>query len=270
MALRIVSLNCWGGRVYEPLMNYLREVDADVYCLQEVFNTSEPMPAWLRFMESQAEHLVRPNLFQEIAALLPEHRAMFFPAVRGYLHDRANVDFPIEYGLATYVHNVLPIIGEAVQFVFGEFRPRAWGEPPLPRNAHSVRIFDYRKDEPVTITHMHGLWQKEGKGDTPARIGQGLILASMVENMCKEGEKVIVCGDFNLLPESQTFDDLQMLGLHDLVVGRGYTDTRTSYYKKTPRFADYMLVSDAVEVRKFDVPASPEVSDHRPLVLDFN
>jgi len=47
------------------------------------------------------------------------------------------------------------------------------------------------------------------------------------------------------------------------------TDTRTSHYAKPVRFADYMLVTADVPVADFDVPASPEVSDHRPLVLDI-
>jgi hypothetical protein len=60
------------------------------------------------------------------------------------------------------------------------------------------------------------------------------------------------------------------LGLTDLVTSRGLSDTRTSHYRKSPRFADYMLVSGNIAVRHFDAVAQPEVSDHRALLLDFD
>jgi endonuclease/exonuclease/phosphatase family metal-dependent hydrolase len=78
---------------------------------------------------------------------------------------------------------------------------------------------------------------------------------------------LIVCGDFNVLPESRLFEALAGLGLKDLVTTRGFHDTRTSHYAKPVRFADYLLVSDEVAVLSFDVVESPEVSDHRPLLL---
>ncbi len=79
-----------------------------------------------------------------------------------------------------------------------------------------------------------------------------------------------MCGDFNVLPGSETLRTLEALGLTELVTGNGHTDTRTSHYKKSPRFADYMLVSGNVRVRQFDAVAQPEVSDHRALLLDFD
>jgi len=79
----------------------------------------------------------------------------------------------------------------------------------------------------------------------------------------------VVCGDFNVLPDSETFEILGSLGLVDLVTSRGHDDTRTSHYKKQPRFADYMLVTSNVEVIRFDPVAEPEVSDHRALLLDM-
>lgn len=48
----------------------------------------------------------------------------------------------------------------------------------------------------------------------------------------------------------------------------GRRDTPTSLYPKPVRHASYLLVSDPSAVRAFDAPAVPEVSDHRPLVLD--
>jgi endonuclease/exonuclease/phosphatase family metal-dependent hydrolase len=73
----------------------------------------------------------------------------------------------------------------------------------------------------------------------------------------------------NLLPGSETFAILGRLGLTDLVTARGFSDTRTSFYRKDNRHADYLLVTPNVDVRRFEVVESPEVSDHRPLMLDI-
>jgi len=77
---------------------------------------------------------------------------------------------------------------------------------------------------------------------------------------------VVVCGDFNLLPDSETFVVLAELGLTDLV---GTADTRSSRYRKPVRHANYLLVSDVAAVKQFEIAAEPEVSDHRALVLDI-
>jgi endonuclease/exonuclease/phosphatase family metal-dependent hydrolase len=80
----------------------------------------------------------------------------------------------------------------------------------------------------------------------------------------------VVCGDLNVLPDSRLFQVLGQFGLSDLVTSRGFTDTRTSFYKKPERYADYMLVTPDVRVLSFDVVREPEVSDHCPLLLDVS
>ena len=69
-----------------------------------------------------------------------------------------------------------------------------------------------------------------------------------------------------MLPDSVTFERLAAVGMTDLV---GTADTRTSRYTKPIRHADYLLVSDPAAVARFEIVASPEVSDHRPLLLDI-
>ena len=75
-----------------------------------------------------------------------------------------------------------------------------------------------------------------------------------------------MAGDLNVLPDSETFEVLARSGLVDLV---GRADTRTSAYPKPVRHAGYLLVSDRDAVSSFEVLTAPEVSDHRPLVLDL-
>ena len=56
-------------------------------------------------------------------------------------------------------------------------------------------------------------------------------------------------------------------GFTDLVTTSGFTRIRTALYEKPAKFADYMLIDRPEAVRRFDVVATPVVSDHCPLVL---
>ncbi|PZM11349.1 metal-dependent hydrolase [Rhizobium tubonense] len=264
----IVSLNAWGGRLHAPLMRYIADADPDILCLQEVSRTASAPSEWLVYREPGLELPQRANLLQEVSAALPDHNAFFFPAARGDLFDGDRL-IASEFGLATFVRKSHPVIGQSMDFVHGAFAADGWGEHPRSRNAHGVRIFDYELGFPVTIVQLHGLRDLAGKGDTPARIEQANKLVELIGRVWRKGERLIVCGDFNVLPDSVTFEALGRLGLTDLVTSLGYTDTRTSFYRKEGRFADYMLVTPDVEIAKFEVVEEPEVSDHRALHLEM-
>ncbi|MBL0370737.1 endonuclease/exonuclease/phosphatase family protein [Rhizobium sp. KVB221] len=266
--MRIVSLNAWGGRVFAPLMAYLIDVDADVICLQEVVRTPASRADWLMYRDHNIELPQRANLYAEICAALPEHDAFFAPVARGELFDGAQ-SVPSEFGLATFVRRSKAVIGLTTDFIHGAFLHDGWGPHPRARNAQAVRIFDYKGGAPITIVQLHGLRDPAGKHDTPARLAQADALVGLIGRIWSGNERLVVCGDFNVLPDSATFDKLAELGLADLVVGRGFTDTRTSLYKKPGRYADYMLVTPDVHVTCFEPVAAPEVSDHRALVLDI-
>lgn len=266
--MRIVSLNAWGGLLHEPLMQYLVGIDADVLCLQEVGQTQGSQSDWLTYRDHGVELQQRVNLFEELKAALPAHDGTFLPFARGDLFD-GDRRIASEFGLATFVRKTYPVIAQAAGFVHGEFTADGWGEHPRSRNAHCIRLFDYERGCAITIAQMHGLRDTAGKGDTPARRHQANALVDIIRQVKQEGDRLVVCGDFNVLPGSVTFEVLGNLGLVDLVTSRGHADTRTSHYRKQPRFADYMLVTSNIEVINFDPVAEPEVSDHRALLLDL-
>jgi endonuclease/exonuclease/phosphatase family metal-dependent hydrolase len=153
--------------------------------------------------------------------------------------------------------------------VHGEFSPFGYGGHPRSRTAHAARLFDYAAGRTVTIAHMHGLRDLDGKRDTPARLRQAERFLALVEATAAPGDGIVLCGDFNVLPGSRTFGILSAAAATELVTAGGFPGTRTSWYAKTPRFADYMLVNDAVRVKAFTVVTEPEVSDHCPLLLEI-
>lgn len=264
--MRILSLNCWGGALYERLLPYLAEVDADVVCLQEVSRSPRGTPDWLDYEHDGVILPQRANLFDALKASLPDHDAFFFPFARGPLPAGSGMHWQ-SFGLATFVRSSLAITGQTLDFVHEAYSPNAFGPHPRARNVHGVRVFDHESQKSLAILQLHGLREISGKGDTAARAGQSKRLVEIIRAFQKPNEAVVLCGDLNLLPDSQTFDDLKALGLEDLVTKLGFTDTRTSHYAKSGRYADYLLVNAHVEWTAFDVVAQPEVSDHRPLLL---
>ncbi len=263
--MRVVSLNIWGGHLLGALITFLQDIDADVLCLQEVLDSSVA-----RSTQICGVNGARLNLFEDLSRALPGHHGIFCPSIETVPDDAAFGDTPILSGIATFVRKGIPIIKQCVDFVHKEFEVIPRGEPPLPRIAHAFSVWDARAGKTVGIAHMHGLWtpgEPTSKLDTLERIEQAQRFASLVRFL-PPGRR-IACGDWNVLPESETFDILEHIGMRDLVRARGVTDTRTSYYKKPVRYADYMCVSREITVTRFDVPAEPEVSDHRPLLLEF-
>ncbi|WP_172294899.1 endonuclease/exonuclease/phosphatase family protein [Pseudoruegeria sp. HB172150] len=266
--MRIVSLNAWGGQVWDALGPWLGTVGADVLCLQEVIRGLAPGPEWLRYGDAFRSLDQRRDLFADVSADLPGYQARFAPAARGDLLDADGGVHPSEHGIAQWVAPDLAIAGQWQGFVHGSFRVGGWGEEPVPRTCQVTRIAT-GDDSSVVVGHLHGLRDPSGKGDTPERSAQWRALAAAVETFREPGEPVVVAGDLNVLPGSDVFGVLGGIGLTDLVTTRGHDDTRTSLYKKPQRHANYMFVSPEVRVVSFDVPAEPVVSDHRPLILDL-
>jgi len=266
--MRILCLNGWGGRLHDRLVSYLCEVDPDILCLQEVVHTPSLRKPWLLYRDDGAELPQRANFYSDIRDALPHHSAYFAPAAQGALWD-GDQAFASQWGLATFVRQTIPVIGQAQSFVHGVFSPDGFGDHPRSRTAHAVRVFDMPSLGPVTVAHMHGLRDLGGKQDTPARLVQARRLRALVESAAENNDRLVVCGDFNVEPESETFAVLSEIGLTDLVTGRGFKSTRNSFYKKPGRFADYMLTNAQVAVSSFTVVEAPEVSDHCPLLLEI-
>lgn len=264
--MRLISLNAWGGALYDRFAAWLPGCGADVLCLQEVTCTAG-LSGSTRFDDGERALPQRANLFADVQAALPEHQGLFLASDCGPVFDEHGNRHQQAFGIATFVHERFPIIHCESAFVHGSYTAHEhWSIANRPRIAHALRLIDPQAQRAVSLCQLHGLRDPAGKGDTPERLQQAHRLAALIDRVRDPDDFVIVCGDLNLLPNSVTFEVLAGLGLSDLV---GDSDTRTSSYKKPIRHANYMLVSDPGQVAAFSAPATPEVSDHRLLVLDL-
>jgi endonuclease/exonuclease/phosphatase family metal-dependent hydrolase len=266
VGVRIASVNAWGGALSDELLGWLPASGADIVCLQEVTRTPG-LTGWTRFDDGERTLPQRADLLDDVRRALPRHQAIFVAGDSGPVQDGSGRRHRQDFGLATFVADDLPVCGVDSAFVHGQFTDHdEWTVADRPRIALAVRVVDRDVGRSVWVVQVHGLRDPRGKGDTPARRAQAERLAELVRRIRGPLDVVVVCGDFNVLPDSETFGVLAGAGLTDLV---GTADTRSSHYPKPVRHAGYLLVSDVAAVERFAILTEPEVSDHRALILDI-
>ncbi|HEV7187329.1 MAG TPA: endonuclease/exonuclease/phosphatase family protein [Blastococcus sp.] len=202
----------------------------------------------------------------DVVAVLPDHEPWFTASDTGPV-TAADVAHRQQFGLALFARRSLARIATREAFVHGSYTDHgdAWPRSARPRAAQVARLrgLDGRT---FVIGHLHGVRDSAGKGDTSARRAQATRFAEIVDSLQERGDMLVVCGDLNVLPGSETLAILGDLGLTDLV---GSADTRTDRYPGSVRHASYLLVSDPSAVRRFEIVPEPEVSDHRVLLVDL-
>ncbi|MBC7564632.1 endonuclease/exonuclease/phosphatase family protein [Candidatus Saccharibacteria bacterium] len=125
-------------------------------------------------------------------------------------------------------------------------------------------------DVELTICNVHGVPRPGHKLDTPDRLYQ----SKMILDTFKDNQAVIIGGDFNLLPHTQSIQTFVEHGYRNLVTDFEIKTTRNRIsYEKYPNaiqyYADYAFVSPSIKVIDFVVPGDL-VSDHQPLELTFD
>lgn len=252
--------------MYDELRAWLPTCDADVLCLQEITRTPG-LRGPTRFDDVDRSLPQRANLFEDVEDALPDHTGSFVACDRGPVTAPDGREHRQDFGIAMFTGPAVSVVERATRFVHGSFTDHGvWPNDGRPRIAQAARLRHHATDRHVTVIHLHGLRDPDGKADTPARLAQAHRLAEFVDDVRAPTDVTIVCGDLNVLPDSETFARLGEIGLTDLV---GTADTRTSRYTKPVRHADYLLVSHPDAVVSFLARPTPEVSDHRILDLDI-
>jgi endonuclease/exonuclease/phosphatase family metal-dependent hydrolase len=238
-----MTLNIWGGHVRGPLLEFIHSNrKVDILCLQEVYDNAQKKI-------STEDRAVSLSIFSEMAILLPEHRSFFRPVVN-------NV-----YGIAIFVRKEIEVLGEGAIRIHENLAYPGRG----PTHSRDLQWIQCRLNQRTyCIMNVHGLWNGKGKTDSPERIEQSKRIR---DAMCRFDSPQILCGDFNLRPDTESMNILEN-GMDNLNKKFNIKSTRTSFYPKEEKFADYVLTSSEITVNSFGV-LPDQVSDHAPLLLDF-
>lgn len=253
--MKLITLNLWGGTVYEPLIKFIEDKapETDLFSFQEMTFGEEA--------SFTPVHKGRINLFSELKSILKDFNV--------YKHISDSEHFqrePVNFGVgqAIFIRNSIQVKGHGGAYCFSEIPEGAGEGGKATGNYEWVDLVIDGKS--LTLMNVHGVWQdKTYKMDTPARIIQSNHLKDFLNG--KQGSKIL-CGDFNLLPNTESVKIIENMGLRNLVKEYGVQSTRTSFYDKPQKHADYIFTSKEIEVKDFKV-LPEEVSDHSALYLEF-
>lgn len=258
--MRIISLNTWGGRAGKERLLAFFKMHADttdIFCLQEIWSAPyehlEGHPAG--GLKIDNEQIMVYGL-QEISTMLPNHVVFFRPHHGDH------------YGLLMFVRKKLFVSEEGEVFVYKHKGYVAEGD--VGNHARNIQYVTVETTSgQITVINFHGLWTGEGPGkgkkDSPERLEQS---EKILEFTKKIQNPFILCGDFNLLPDTKSIQLFEGAGLRNLIREFGVTSTRTSFYTKPQKFADYVFISSDINLKEFRV-LPDEVSDHAPLFIEI-
>ncbi len=254
MNMKIITLNTWGGRAgRDNLLSFFEKYreDTDVFCLQEIWAAPyEPLEGLATGGLSIDHTNIMTRGMQEISTLLSDYTVFFHP------HHLEN------YGLMMLVKNTWNVTASGDVFVY---KHRGYiPEGDVGNHARNVQFVTLETEKgPLSILNFHGLWNGKGKTDSDDRITQSKNILAFIQTL--KG-KLVLCGDFNLLPDTESIRLFELAGLRNLIKEYQITSTRTSYYTKPEKYADYIFVTANIPVRSFMV-LPEEVSDHAALQL---
>ena len=255
--MKIITLNTWGGRAgKDQLLSFFKThaESTDIFCLQEVHSASlEQMNILSAAGQSLSDSSMMTRGLQDVSDILPGHQAYFRPHLLGC------------YGLLMLVKKDLIVREEGEVFVY-----KQKGYVPEGDVANHARNIQYVTleigNELLTIINFHGLWNGKGKTDTEDRLQQSKNILDFMRTL---NGKRIICGDFNLLPDTQSIQMFERAGFKNLIKEFGITSTRTSFYTKPEKYADYIFVTSNIKINRFTI-LSDEVSDHAALLVDID
>lgn len=247
---KIISLNTWGGKMSDELKHFFeKNQDVDIFCLQEILNGGEHDAD--EIVDNAGDIVPKDyQLLKKIQEFLPNHKVYFRPHYKDY------------YGLAMFIKNNINITEEGEEFVhqYKGYIP----EGDLGFHARNIQYTKIQHNEKsFYIINFHGLWNGKGKTDTEDRIQQSKNILQFIKNI---KDDFVLCGDFNLLPDTESLKLIESLHVRNLIKDYNITSTRTSLYTKPERFADYVFVSQNITVTDFQI-LPDEVSDHAAMQL---
>ena len=243
----------------EPIINFLKQQDADIICLQEFFESDKPQ--YSANIEAMKKELGTPYHY-----FVDDYRqTKKLYEVGPVIFSR----FPIlETGRHEYVHNSLKAVESLIS-------------ADLLVNKDTIRIY---------TTHLQSvLFRKKELRDLEKikNVEDSLLFASRsIINKLKQAyafrggqaalvrkeldacpHPLVMCGDFNDVPNSYTYFHIKG-SLQDAFLRRGFGIGRTFTSLSPTLRIDYMLASNefrVVQCKKVELP----YSDHYPVIADM-
>lgn len=247
--MKLITLNLWGGILSERFPDFFEKYkDVDIFCFQETYKgaAAKKEDEFIEIWDISKDSL---NLFEDIQETLPDHKGYFRPHVEDF------------YGLSIFVRKGLEVIEEGDIWIYGsgDYAPNGVHS----RNLQYLKV--YNGEKRFLIANVHGIWMPgTHKEDIPERLEQTRIILDFLADIT---DPLILVGDFNLRPETKSLKSIEEK-YENLLPKYEIHNTRTSFYDKECKYADYVFIGEGVVDKNLRV-LPEEVSDHAALLLEF-
>jgi len=239
-----MSLNMWQGRLERVLLKHLEKSGVDFACMQEA-------------VEYDGKSIGLITSYHKVGESLGLDEQFFSNLLSSKLGNK-------EMAFGNVIYSRIPFTQTSTVFTRGEYKD----DFNFDKDDYNIRAFQHVQIEvngkKLNLLNHHGHHidaHKLGDDETMRQVTQ---IVEYIKNL--EGS-VILCGDFNLSPESES---VKLLDEHliNLPVKHKLTTTRSKLtYKK--EVCDYIFVSHDIKVNDFAMDDTI-ISDHNALILDFD
>lgn len=242
--MKLLQLNAWGGRLEHLIGDLIEAEKPDIICLQEIISfTGDRTGLFITIENIQKDYDLPYAAFEPVFTFnYMKGTAKFGNCVLSR--------FPIKKSCSVFTH-----LKHVDNFHWGEYSSNMRNFVHAVVETPDKKLFN-------VITH-HGYWipdHKQGNNETKAHVK---VIADYAKGL--EGP-VIITGDFNLAPDSESIQQLNALFTNLCAVHKVPT-TRNQLTYKTEA-CDYIFINGQVKEKKFRL-SEKIVSDHKALILDF-
>lgn len=183
-------------------------------------------------------------------------------------YENFNMDFKGFLELGNYCKSRFPIYKGQCVFLQNHYTYAtdwtSWGE----HESRSVQINDLIADngKKLRVINYHGIWSRNKMGNEKTK--------AACEKICELAQQVtypvIICGDFNLFPDTPSIEVLnkQFVSLVDTYNVASTRPATNELNSSKRNVVDYIFIKGKITPVDFKVIEN-DVSDHLPLVLDF-
>lgn len=237
-----------GGKFMENLVPFLKQESPDIVVMQEVYNgKDERLP-------------LRERSFSYLTKELGFPHAVFSPLFYDTSTEK-NVD------VGNAILSKFPLDGSSMIFFDNGYGPfDVEGTHDFTNIQSGIqKTTAVINGKNVVIGNVHGIWGLDG-GDSDRRLRMSQIIADQI----KDEEYVILAGDFNLKPGTQTIANIEKHLIS--VFKEELVSTFNMKHKKNPGYAtavvDMIFISSNIRIIEHVCP-QVDVSDHYPLIANL-
>lgn len=258
--MKLLSLNIQSGAQSPRFLKYINQQKnrIDIFCFQEVFDSK----ASLRVGQGE-----NTDIFARLKKELKNFVPYFYP-VSNTLDEYFKLKHKMVLGLVIFVKKGIPTGKHFGRHVIGSVDSPVNFE--IGKESNAVQCLEiFSKEGNFWLMNFHGQSLPGNKLDTPERIKQSNTLVKVAKQL---KQPLILCGDFNLMPKTQSIGIIEKAGLKNLIKKYKIKNTRNSIswkrYNNHQHFADFTFVSQQIKVKNFKVPYTL-ASDHLPMIMEF-